>query len=57
MTFQQFKDEVCKLARRKRIAYKVPGDNFLLVAWEKRVTPENLINFIQRKCSLHGEPV
>lgn len=53
MSFTEFKTKVMKIARKNRVAYKIPGDNTLFRIWEKKVTPENVVSFVQNKTSLY----
>jgi hypothetical protein len=43
MDFQDFKNEVVRLASAEDVVYLLPGDNVLFTLWEKRMKPSNVV--------------
>jgi hypothetical protein len=44
MKYDAFVRKVIQLARAKKIGYLVPGHNDLFVMWEKKLTPEQVVD-------------
>lgn len=51
MNFSEFKKVVMSLARIKKITYLVPNNDILFGLWEKKVTPEQVI---EKHCTLEA---
>jgi hypothetical protein len=43
LSFAEWKSQVIKLAKKKKIVYLVPGNNILLTLHEQNYTPEQVI--------------
>ncbi len=43
LSFDQWKREVCRIAKKNKILYLVPGDNYLDMLFIKKLSPSDVV--------------